>query len=96
MFGNHTGQIIAFAAKYRVPAIYPEQEYADEGGLLVHGRDVRRLFRRIATYVDRILKGGKPADLPVEQPTEFSSSSISTRPKSWASRYRHRPDEIIE
>jgi hypothetical protein len=71
MFGNHTGQIVALAAKCRVPAIYPEREYADDGGLLIYGRDVRRLFSRIATYVDRIMKGAKPADLPVEQPTKF-------------------------
>ena len=54
-----------------MPAIYPEREYADEGGLLVYGANVPDQWRRRATYVDKILKGVKPADLPVQQPTTF-------------------------
>ena len=59
------------AAKLRLPAVYPTLEYADDGGLLAYSTDARALFRRAASYVDRILKGAKPADLAVEQPTRF-------------------------
>ena len=61
--------IIQFAAANRLPAIYPVQEYVDEGGLLSYGANVADISRRTAHYVDRILKGAKPADLPVEQAT---------------------------
>jgi putative ABC transport system substrate-binding protein len=54
-----------------MPAIYPEREYADDGGLLAYGPNIPDMFRRGATYVDKILKGAKPADLPIEQPTRF-------------------------
>lgn len=61
--------IIQFAAMNRLPAIYPVREYVDEGGLLSYGANVADISRRAAHYVDRILKGAKPADLPVEQAT---------------------------
>jgi ABC-type uncharacterized transport system substrate-binding protein len=61
--------IIEFAAANRLPAIYPLREYVDEGGLLSYGADVADISRRAAHYVDRILKGAKPADLPLEQVT---------------------------
>jgi len=64
-------QIVAFAAKNRLPAIYPYSEFIDAGGLMFYGVSFSDLFRRAATYVDKILKGSKPADLPVEQPTKF-------------------------
>lgn len=64
-------EVIAMAAKLRIPAVYPTLEYADEGGLIVYSTEARSLFRRAASYVDKILKGAKPADLPVEQPTKF-------------------------
>lgn len=64
-------EVIAMAAKLRSPAVYPTLEYADDGGLLAYSTEVGVLFRRAASYVDRILKGAKPADLPVEQPTKF-------------------------
>jgi putative ABC transport system substrate-binding protein len=59
------------AAKNRLPAVYPWREGVDAGGLMSYGPNVADLFRRAATYVDKILKGAKPADLPVEQPTKF-------------------------
>jgi len=62
---------IALAAKYRVPAIYPQRFYAADGGLMSYGPDQRRQFRDGATYVDRILRGAKPSDLPVEFATKF-------------------------
>jgi putative ABC transport system substrate-binding protein len=63
--------IIEFAAKNRLPAIYGAREYATAGGLIAYGADVADQYRRGAQYVDLILKGAKPADLPVEQPTKF-------------------------
>jgi ABC-type uncharacterized transport system substrate-binding protein len=71
MFWNDRAPIVALAAKYRVPAVYPEREYADDGGLLAYSQNVSDQFRRAAGYVDKILKGAKPADLPIEQPTRF-------------------------
>ncbi len=64
-------QIAALAAKSRLPAVYGNREYAEAGGLMAYGASGRHMFRRAATYVDKILKGAKPADLPVEQPTRF-------------------------
>ena len=64
-------RIIALAARYRLPAIYEWRESAEEGGLMAYGANIRDLHRRVATFVDKILNGAKPAELPVEQPTTF-------------------------
>jgi putative ABC transport system substrate-binding protein len=64
-------QIVDLAVKSRLPAIYYQIEYVDDGGLIYYGPSIPEMFRRAATYVDKILKGAKPADLPVEQPTKF-------------------------
>jgi putative ABC transport system substrate-binding protein len=64
-------QIVDLSVKHRLPATYSRPEYIDAGGLLYYGTNYPELFRRAAGYVDRILKGAKPADLPVEQPTKF-------------------------
>jgi putative ABC transport system substrate-binding protein len=64
-------RIVELAGKYRLPAIYPEKEYVDGGGLMSYGADTTDLYRRAAVYVDKILKGAKPADLPVQQATKF-------------------------
>jgi ABC-type uncharacterized transport system substrate-binding protein len=64
-------QVIELAIKNRLPAIYARSEFVDEGGLMTYGVNINDLFRRAAIYVDKILKGTKPADLPVEQPTKF-------------------------
>jgi putative tryptophan/tyrosine transport system substrate-binding protein len=63
--------LVGLAAKHRLPVVYPWREGVDAGGLMSYGPDFADLFRRVATYVDKILKGTKPADLPVEQPTKF-------------------------
>jgi putative ABC transport system substrate-binding protein len=63
-------RIVELAGKYRLPAIYFQKEFVDEGGLMSYGMDYEDLFRKAAHYVDRILKGAKPADLPVQQATK--------------------------
>jgi putative ABC transport system substrate-binding protein len=70
-FSIHRGRIAELAVKNRLPAMYGDREFAELGGLITYGPDNTDLFRRAATYVDKILKGAKPADLPVEQPTKF-------------------------
>jgi len=67
----HRRLILEFAAKQRLPAMCAVREFADDGGLMAYGVDLKDLLRRAAAYVDKILKGAKPADLPVEQPTKF-------------------------
>jgi putative ABC transport system substrate-binding protein len=64
-------QVAALAARYRLPALYLSREYATGSGLISYGPDFADLIRRSGDYVDKILKGTKPADLPVEQPTKF-------------------------
>ncbi len=71
MFWNHRQAIIALVDAARLPAIYPEREYADDGGLMAYGPSVPDNFRRAAGYVDRILKGAKPGDLPIQEPVKF-------------------------
>jgi putative ABC transport system substrate-binding protein len=68
---SHRKKIVDLAVKNRLPAIYPWPEFVEEGGLVTYTASRTDLFRRAATYVDKILKGAKPADLPVEQPTKF-------------------------
>ena len=64
-------RIAGFALKTRLPSVYPTRDAVDAGGLMSYGADLADIYRRVAYYVDRILKGTKPADLPVEQPTKF-------------------------
>ena len=64
-------RIMEFAAKNRLPAMYPSSEFVEAGGLMSYAPSYPDVFRRAATYVDKILKGAKPAELPVEQPTKF-------------------------
>jgi putative tryptophan/tyrosine transport system substrate-binding protein len=67
----HRDVIISLAARYRLPAVYPYRYFADGGGLISYGIDVIDLFRRASSYVDRILKGEKPGELPIQAPTKF-------------------------
>jgi putative ABC transport system substrate-binding protein len=71
MFVTHRTRLVELAAKNRLPVMYPHREYVETGGLMAYGPDLRDIFRRAAAYVDRLLRGPKPADLPVEQPTKF-------------------------
>jgi putative ABC transport system substrate-binding protein len=68
---SERARIIALAAKYRLPAAYGTREFADEGGLMAYGPHRPDLYRRTAVFVDKILKGAMPTDLPVEQPSKF-------------------------
>ena len=71
VFNAQRAQIADLALKSRLPATYPRREFVEDGGLMSYGASISDLDRRAATYVDKILKGTKPADLPVEQPTKF-------------------------
>ncbi len=71
LFATHQKRIFEFVGKSRLPAIYSQRGYVDAGGLMSYGSNFADQYRRVATYVDKILKGAKPADLPVEQPTKF-------------------------
>ena len=71
MITTHRDLIIALAARHKLPAIYYDRFFANAGGLISYGTDIVDQYRRAAGYVDRILKGEKPADLPVQAPTKF-------------------------
>ena len=98
-FANRA-QIVSFAQRNRLPSMFPTKEYVDSGGLMSYGPSLVDLFRRAAGYVDKILKGAKPADLPVQQPTKFelvinlkTAKALSlTLPQSLL----RRADEVIQ
>jgi putative ABC transport system substrate-binding protein len=71
IFTSHQREVVELAAKYRLPTIYGFREFVHAGGLMAYGPDYPDLYRRAATYVDKILKGVNPTDLPIEQPTKF-------------------------
>ena len=88
------------AAKERLPALYDVKEFVQAGGLMSYGPDLADLFRRVPYYVDRILKGAKPADLPVEQPTKFelviNLKTAKVLGLGVSSSLLARADEVIE
>jgi hypothetical protein len=71
LFNAERTRLVSLAAKHRRPAMYENRAFPEDGGLMLYGPDLQEVFRRVAVFVDRILKGAKPADLPVEQPTKF-------------------------
>jgi putative ABC transport system substrate-binding protein len=71
MFNNERRRLVDLAAKNRLPAVYSGRASVDAGGLMSYGPNIADLWRRAATYVDKILKGAKPGDLPIEQPAKF-------------------------
>jgi len=71
LIASYRARIVDFTASNRLPSMYPGREYVEAGGLMFYGGSVPEMYRRAAGYVDRILKGAKPADLPVEQPIKF-------------------------
>jgi len=100
MLYQHRARLAHLAAKSRLPAMWGLREHAEAGGLLAYATDLNDLARRAATFVDKILKGAKPADLPVEQPTKFelivnlkTAKALGlTIPRS----FLLRADEVIE
>jgi putative ABC transport system substrate-binding protein len=70
-FASEKERIVALAARHRLPTLYEHRDFVDAGGLMSYGPDLREVFIRAADYVDRILKGARPADMPIEQPTRF-------------------------
>jgi putative ABC transport system substrate-binding protein len=71
VFNSQRTQVTNLAIKHRLPAIYWATEFVETGGLMTYGATIIDLYRRSAAYVDKLLKGAKPADLPIEQPTKF-------------------------
>jgi putative ABC transport system substrate-binding protein len=71
MFQAHRLRIVELAGRHRLPATFSDRSYVEAGGLMSYGPDYKAIFRQLANYVDRILKGAKPGDLPIEQPTKF-------------------------
>jgi putative ABC transport system substrate-binding protein len=71
VFDTQPRRLVELAARHRLPAVYTFKAFVDAGGLMSYGPDISDLYRRAATYVDKILKGARPGDLPVEQPTKF-------------------------
>jgi putative tryptophan/tyrosine transport system substrate-binding protein len=93
-------RIVEFAGKHKLPAIYSNAEYVEDGGLMSYATNSLDLHRRAATYVDKILKGAKPADLPVEQPTKFelviNLQTAKTLGLTIPPTLLSRADEVIE
>ncbi|HEY1887362.1 MAG TPA: ABC transporter substrate-binding protein [Roseiarcus sp.] len=93
-------RITAFASSERLPAIYPQRQFADAGGLMSYSADLNDLFRRAARIVDKVLKGEKPADIPVEQPTKFefviNMKAASTLGLALPPNFIAGADEVIE
>ena len=96
----HRKVIVSLATRYRVPVVYPYRFFTAEGGLISYGADVPDLFRRSASYVNRILGGATPRDLPVQQPTKFelviNLKTAKARDITIAPTLLATADEVIE
>jgi putative ABC transport system substrate-binding protein len=100
MLFSERRRLVDLAAKNRLPVVYPQREFVDAGGFMSYGPDLADLFRRAATYVDKILKGAKPSDLPVAQPTKFelviNMKTAKTLGLTIPSSVLARADQVIE
>ena len=97
---NHQTELTSLAARYRLPAVYPRRFFTEVGGLLSYGSDLIDNFRRAATYADRILKGAKPSELPVQAPVKFelviNLKTANALGLDVPSHLQQRADEVIE
>ena len=100
MLFSHRDRVAELALASKLPAIYPEAEFVAAGGLSSYGPSLPDLFRRAATYVDKILKGARPGDLPIEQPTKFELAvNLKTAQAlglAISREFQLRADEVIE
>jgi len=100
LIASYRRRIVDFAAKHRLPSMYPTRDFVIAGGLMFYGGSIAEMYRRGAAYVDRILKGTKPADLPVEQPIKFDMVINLKTAKSLGMSIPQslllRADEVIE
>ena len=90
LFATERARLATLAARARLPAVYGQRNSVDDGGLMSYGPNIEDAYRNAGDFVDRILKGAKPADLPVEQPTRFELVINMKPQKLWASRFRRR------
>jgi putative ABC transport system substrate-binding protein len=99
-FNAHKVRLVGLAAKYRLPTMYEHDDFVRAGGLISYGASIPDLFRRAATYVDKILKGAKPGDLPVEQSTRFelfvNLKTAKTLGLTISESFLLRADQLIE
>ena len=97
---DHRADFTSLAARYRVPAIYPFRQYAEVGGLASYGNDQKDNFRRAAVYADRVLRGAKPSELPVEAPVKFelvvNLKTAKTLGLAISESFLARADKVIE
>jgi len=100
LFNSARRQIVALAAEHRLPAMYAGREFVEDGGLISYWPNIVEMTRRSAAFVDKILKGANPADLPIEQPTRFelaiNAKSAKALGLSLSPILLARADEVIE
>jgi putative ABC transport system substrate-binding protein len=99
-FDTARARIVALAAEHRLPVMYEHRGFVDAGGLMSYGPNIDRMSYRAASYVDKILKGAKPANLPIEQPTQFelvvNQRTARAQGVNFSAVFLARADEVIE